>query len=291
MLYRQRKTIETLRHVQVFLDEHDDRLHAINAGGARKALDDITDTLVGLAMKQDPIRFQRQSKIEEERRARFELRENQMKPIAKISALELPTIAEFARLRLPPKSAGSPTYLTWGREMAKAAELHAPMFLANGLAEGFISQLLAAVDKLQHANDQRCSMHASRIGATERIRTETRRAMRVIGVIDALVVRELADDGQLAREWQATRLVARRRTTAAALEATAAAPRLESPVATAAPALDTPRLVLLASPAEPTASELVITSRLRKVLVLAWETRIARLVRRDAVEPAEGEGG
>jgi len=120
--------------------------------------------------------------------------------------------------------------------------------------------------------------------------------MRVIGVIDALVVRELADDSQLAREWLATRLVARRRTTAAALEATgAAAADLAAArvtrVATTSTALQAPDERMLALPAKPTAAELVITGRLRKVLVLAWETQIARLVRRDPVEPAEGDGG
>jgi hypothetical protein len=212
MLFRQKKALAALRRIQVFLDTHNDRLEEVNAGGARKALDEVIEKIADLGGQQDLTKFQRTSQVQAERSARHDLRETHMRPIARIAKLELRDVPEFDRLRMPHESVDTATLLMWAREMAKAAEPHRPTFLANGVGQDFTVKLLAAVDAVQKAVDARWKAHTSRVGATARIHSETRRALGILGVIDALVAPKLADDDQLARDWALTRKVARRAT-------------------------------------------------------------------------------
>jgi hypothetical protein len=218
MLNKQKRALEALRRVQVFLDDHPDRLNTVNASGARTALNEVIAKLEALVAEQDPTRFQRRTEVQSERKTRTALREEAMRPIARIAFLELRHVPEFERLRMPNQSVDTSTLILWAREMVKAAELYAPTFLKHGLPQDFVAQFKAAVDTVRKSVDARWRAHNSRVGATAQVATETRRAVGIIGVVDALVLPKLSDDDQLTLYWTRTRRVASRTASAAAAE-------------------------------------------------------------------------
>ena len=210
MLYRQKKTHNALRAIQLFLDAHHDRLYAVNEGGARATLDKSIEELEALCSQQDPTRIQRSSEREAERRARADLLNVHMKPITRIARAELRDAAEFAQLRLPDRGVDVPAVVVWAKEMAKAASALAATFIGWGLAPDFAEKLVAAGQVLERAHDARVAAHARRLGATARMQTEASRAYAVIGVIDSLVVPQLGGDAQLIKEWQSTKRIGNR---------------------------------------------------------------------------------
>jgi hypothetical protein len=218
MELRQRKGHATLRRIQVFLDTHDSHLGAVNAGGARRKLDEMVGKLADLESQQDPTRFQRKSELQSERHARAELREKHTKPIARIAQLEQDVMPQFAMLRLPHKRVDSGTLVIWACEMAGAAEPYTDAFQDHGLAPDFIASMLAAVQRLREAVAVRWHAHASRVGATAGVHAESRRVRRVIGLIDALVAPQLEGDDQLVTEWALTTRIGSRVSKAAAAE-------------------------------------------------------------------------
>jgi len=245
MLAQQRKLTAALRRTKVFLTTNEDRLGTVIAGVMR-LLDNVIQAIEALSDEQDPTRFQRATELEGERGARYRIRERNMRPIACVAKLELPTLNDFDRLRLPPKKKDSSTYIVHARAMAAVAELYLATFVDNGLAPDFITRLLSAADALQEAVDERSRAHSSRVGATAALRTESTRAMRIIALIDSLVAPELADDDQLATAWVLTRTVARRRA-AAVVEATDTASAETATEASIATEPVAPRLTIVTS--------------------------------------------
>jgi hypothetical protein len=233
MHFEQMKTHAALRHVQTFLDVNNNRLTEVNAGGARTALNEVVQSIEDLASQQDPTRLQRDKQSELERGVKAELREMHMQPIARIAQLKLRGMEGFEQLRLPHKTVDTPTLVRWGREMAKAAVPYTDTFVAHGLASDFSAKLLEKADQAQKVIDSRWHIRSKAVGATDGLRKETRRALGVLRVIDALVAPKLADDNTLAREWQFTKKVVRKAARAVVAEAVPGTPD-------AAPAVPTP---------------------------------------------------
>jgi hypothetical protein len=210
MHYRQKKVLGALQVIQVFLDQHDDVLGAINTGGGRSALNDIVTQFKALEIRQDPTRFERMSEVVAERTARDDLREHHMLPIAKIAKVALPHAAELEQLRMPHGTVDSHTHTMWARVMAKAAAVHQATFVSQGLEPDFITKLEAAVEPLEKAWKARVHARAVRVGVTSELGVQTKRALGVIGVLDALVAPKLATNALLFREWGVVKRVARR---------------------------------------------------------------------------------
>ena len=254
MHFGQRKALAALRRIQVFLDAHSDRVAVVNAGGARSALNDVTQKLETLVDVQDQTPFVRKSEMEAEIKARTDLRDKHMRPIARIAKLELRSVQEFPQLKLPHVSVDSQTLIAWARAMATAAGKYSQTFITNGLAADFVAALVAATEPVQQALDLREAGRARRVGATEGLRQETTRAIGVIGVIDALVTRELAGDQGLTQEWKVTRTIARRAAKATQVAAGGTPePVVPSPV-TPTPVTPTPIPVVPAEPPVPVAA-------------------------------------
>jgi hypothetical protein len=216
--FRQKKVVAAGRRIQVFLDTNKDRVGPVDEGNARGILDEVVTNLEALGGQQDPTRFQRKRELQEERNARYDLREIHMRPIATIADMSLREVPEFEHLRLPPKQVDTQTHIQWAREMAKAAEPHQPVFIRHGLGQDFIAKLNASTDGAQKAVDQRWRNHTSRVGATSKLRSETRRALGVFEVLDALVAPKLKDDDQLSQDWKLSKRIAKRAALAALAE-------------------------------------------------------------------------
>jgi hypothetical protein len=264
MRFRQKKTVAAGRRIQVFLDTNKDRIGPVDEGGARAVLNEVVANLEALGGQQDPTRYQRRRELQDEANALYDLREVNMRPIAKIADVSLREVPEFDQLSLPPRDADTQSHIMWAREMAKAAEPHQATFVTHGMSQDFIAKLNASADAAQKAIDQRWRAHTSRVGATAKLHSETRRAVGVFEVIDAMVVPKLKDDDQLLRDWKLTKKVAVRAATAvltetapnaegASVPATAPATPAAATPATATPATATPATETPTT-AEPTAA-------------------------------------
>ena len=150
---RQRGVAQALQRIQAFLDAHADRLGGINDSGARRQLDAIAGQLVALESEQDPFGYQRDRDRDRVRALIGRLRLFHMRPIAAIARARLRESPEYAKLRVPPVRVDPGTAVLMAREMARAAEPHAPFFVAMGLPADFRQRLddaAAAVQDFLH---------------------------------------------------------------------------------------------------------------------------------------------
>jgi hypothetical protein len=213
MQFHQRNALRALRSIQAYLEKNKDRLADVNATGTKTALDSVVEKLEALGDQQDPTRFQRESEIQAGNSARFELRETHMRPITRVATLALLDLQgkpEFSKLRLPHRSFDLISLASWGREMAKAAEPHSATFVAHGLPADFIDKLKAATEDVQKAADVRSVATGGRIGATRDVHRQVRKAVGIIGVLDAFVMPRVRGDAQLEGAWAVAKRIARR---------------------------------------------------------------------------------
>jgi hypothetical protein len=261
MRYRQRKVVDAGHRIQVYLDTNKDRVGPVDEGNARGVLDEVITNLEALGDEQDPTRSLRRRELQEEKNAKYDLREVHMRPIDTIAEVSLRDVPEFDRLRLPIQRLDLSQHIQWARGMAKAAEPHQAVFVKHGLAQDFIAKLLASADGAKKAMNQRWSAHTSRVGATAKLQSETRRALGVFDVIDSLVAPKVRSDDQLSKDWELTKHVATKAAKAALAEIASEAPEKAPPgeaPATPAPVTPTPNTPAATTPApavsEPTTS-------------------------------------
>ena len=177
-----------------------------------------------------------------------------MRPIDTIAGVSLRDVPEFDRMRLPPARLDIPQHIQWARGMAKAVEPHQAVFVKHGLAQDFMAKLLVSADGAQKAIDQRWRAHTSRVGATAKLLSETRRALGVFDVIDSLVAPLVRNDDQLLKDWELTKRVATKAAKAALEEIAPEAPVEVPPgeaAATTTPAPSTPDIPVVTTPVTP----------------------------------------
>jgi hypothetical protein len=259
--------IDAGHRIQVFLDANKDRVGPVDEGNARGVLNEVITNLEALGDEQDPTRGLRRRELQEERNARYDLRELHMRPIATIADVSLRDVPEFDRLRMPLQKLDLSQHIQWARGMAKAAEPHQAVFVKHGLGEDFIAKLLASADVAKKAMDGRWSAYTSRVGATAKLHSETGRALGVFDVIDAQVAPKLRSDDQLSRNWELTKRVATKAAKAALAEtapgASGEAPPGGAP-STPAPGTPAPSTPAAATPAPaPAVSEPTTTTTKR----------------------------
>jgi len=244
MLAREGFVYETLCQMQVFLDDNEDTLEAVNQSGARKNLDEIVERMAAHAVAQLAGLRESAGETEKQRMLRPALRFRYMRPIAIIAGLHLRQQPEFSVLRLPPWKARRAELIAAARDMANAAEQHSELFIREGLERDFVAELRAAVDRFEQSITAWGASRAQRAGATAGLKAETTRARALIRVLDALVQPHLRTNDVLMREWHHAKRIRRARTRASATLA-------DAPSETATP-IAAPRLVL--SPASTAAT-------------------------------------
>ena len=253
MRYRQRKVVDAGHRIQVYLDTNKDRVGPVDEGNARGVLDEVITNLEALGDEQDPTRGLRRRELQEEKNAKYDLREVHMRPIDTIAEVSLRDVPEFDRLRLPIQRLDLSQHIQWARGMAKAAEPHQAVFVKHGLAPDFIAKLRASAESAQKSIDKRWKAHTSRVGATAKLQSETRRALGVFDVLDSLVAPKVRSDDQLSKDWELTKRVATKAAKAALAEiASEEVPPGAAP-ATPTPATPTPDSPVATTPITPPA--------------------------------------
>lgn len=208
MKYRQGRVLEALRNVQAFLDAHVEPLAAINASGARKAVDAIAEELRAFAVAQDSEQRKAAGETQNQRALRLALR-FAMRPIAAVARAKLREAPQLADLKLPSHKLRGESLLSAAHAMADAALPHEEVFVTAGLPADFIAQLRHAADVLAESYGSRSDSQTSSASATRGLAAAEQRARQALTILDALVVPALGTDDALLRGWRRARRIAK----------------------------------------------------------------------------------
>ena len=220
---------ETLRGIQRFLEDNGTTLDAVNKASARERLDEMVAQIGSHAVAQVAGRRAAVGETAKQRSLRLALRSDHMRPIAVIASQKLREQPEFTLLRVPRFSVRGAALTTAAYDMANAAEKYTELFVHEGLPTDFVAQLRGAADQLGQSMDVRGQNQGQRAGATEGLKSATRRARALIRVLDAQVRPKLGTNDELLRQWRLVSHIRRVRThvsatAAAGTSVTAAAP-------------------------------------------------------------------
>ncbi|HZW51483.1 MAG TPA: hypothetical protein VFF05_06465 [Rudaea sp.] len=140
---------------------------------------------------------------------RTKLLRDHMAKIARIARADLPNTPELSHLRMP---RGKPTVerlKAAADGMARAAEPHAAVFIAAGMAADFIAQLSAAADALTTAVDDRTQIRTRSRGATVGLKAKLSEGRKVVSILDSFVQTALKDNAALLAQWNSVKRVPR----------------------------------------------------------------------------------
>jgi hypothetical protein len=203
MQLRFTQMLAALRQALHFLDANYTALGNVNASGARRDLDAVTNRLDALATEQVAHRIQGKGELLSEGRLGRAMRRKHLKPIVKAARRKLPNVAQLEAVVLPPLRSNSTDLVTRARAMADAVTPYKDGLHEAGLDADFLEQLHAAADQLTQTIALKGEHRAGRIGATDAIFKEVRAAREAVNLVDARVQGALDEEDPLITEWKA----------------------------------------------------------------------------------------
>jgi hypothetical protein len=196
-----------LGQVQSFLDEHDATLlKAVNATGARAALDAVITTLSAQAADQEAHRRESVGASAKHIAARKALLEYHMRGVASAARLLAPTVPELAGITAPGRNLSTAAVVSAADGVVKLAEQHEAV-LATMLKPDFLAKLRTAVQEVKDAVASGRTSRNKRTGATKAVKAEAERGRAAVKILDALVLEALAGNEKLVREWKSRRKI------------------------------------------------------------------------------------
>src|SRR5204863_2921698 len=141
MQTKQGAELESLRAVDLFLDDNADRFGDVVNTGARRKLSEALAELEMHAGDQTGGTFAAQGATKRKRMLERRLRRWHMRPIARIARSDLPTTSEVEPLKMPKGRPTAQRLAAHADGMAKAAAPFADTFISAGLRPDFIARL------------------------------------------------------------------------------------------------------------------------------------------------------
>ena len=184
-----------------FLDEHADRLPAVNRSNARRRLDALAATVSKLAGQQKGSDLSQQSETHRYQELRDDLIQNHIGPIVDIARSVLIDDQSLSVLRMPRGNPNPQKLAAAAEGLAKTVQPHAAAFINAGLEEDFLVRLREASNAMLASYTARTLERASRKGATTGIRVELAAAGTVVRVLGRLVYKEAGADKLLIGTW------------------------------------------------------------------------------------------
>jgi hypothetical protein len=201
MQTKQGAVLESLRAVDLFLDENADRLGDVVNTGARRTLRDALAEIDTHATDQTASSLSAQGATKQKRMLERRLRRWHMRPIARIARSDLPTTAAVEPLKMPKGRPTAARLAALADGMAQAAAPFADTFIAAGLRPDFIARLHTASSELLAAVTDRTQNRGQQGGATTGLKQQLSSARKLVHVLDAFVEAALADDDSLLASW------------------------------------------------------------------------------------------
>ena len=165
MNHQQSHVLETLRQVQVFLDNNAAAVGP-NVASSRKSLDDVVTQLSAHATAQESGNIASRGETARQRVLRSSLRRDHMRPIAEVAKQKLRDVPEFHALTMPSTNATSAQLVARASAMADAGQLHEQVFKDVGLPNDFVADLRSMAGEVAKSIDDRKQHIGKRSGAT-----------------------------------------------------------------------------------------------------------------------------
>lgn len=230
MQTKQGNMLQSLRNVEVFLDENATQLAGVVQSDVRQRLTDAITSLEIHVSAQAEGTFGSKGATRKHKALRRALIRDHMTPIARIAAADLPDAPELHPLRLPASGISVQRLAAAAHGMADTAQKYADVFTRATLPADFAAQLSAAADAMIASIGDRTKNVLVRRGATEGLKNTLAGGRRIVGVLDALVRSRLQDQPSLLAAWESAKRVTQLPRRAAAGEASTPAVPVVAPV-------------------------------------------------------------
>jgi hypothetical protein len=225
MRKRVRAELTSFTAIQSYLDQHAERFAAVNATGARTALDDAV-----LAMKSAATGREVQQMVSRGARAkhlssRSALLQHHMRAVSVAARAGASKVPALAALTMPRDRVGTPALLDAAKAMIEVASQYQAE-LSDLLGPDFLDKLVAVTEDVRDATHVGKESRLKRKAGTATLKDSLAKARDAVRILDVLVRRNVVDDAALTEEWVTRRRVAGVPRPAPESEETAAVPSL-----------------------------------------------------------------
>ncbi|HEX4683025.1 MAG TPA: hypothetical protein VH277_09965 [Gemmatimonadaceae bacterium] len=198
-----------LRAIDGFIEANKDALPKAAASSARSRIQGIIADLATHGEVQESSRRTAAGITARLNAARRALLSDQMLPVSRIAAAELPQQPEFAGLKMPASNLSHARLVAAGESMADLGAPHSDVFVQGGLSPDFGVKLRQAAASLKSAVDARSAAKQTRAGAGGALKAKLAVATKQVRVLDALVRVDANGDAGLLAKWDVARHVAK----------------------------------------------------------------------------------
>jgi hypothetical protein len=199
--------LQSLRNVEVFLEQNANRLDGVVQSDVRQRLTDAVAALQGHVSAQSDGTFGAKGATQKHQALRRALVRDHMLPIARIAAADLPDTPEVQPLKMPKGGPSVQRLAAAAYGMAETAARFSDVFTRATLPPDFGARLTAAADQMILSIGERTKSRLVRRRATEGLRTSLAAGRKIVGVLDALLRSKLQDDVNLLAAWESAKRV------------------------------------------------------------------------------------
>jgi hypothetical protein len=231
MQTQQGNMLQSLRNVEVFLDQNAERLAEVVRGDVRQRLTDAVTALNAHVSAQSDSTLGSRGATQQHRALRRALIRDHMLPIARIAAADLPNTPEVQPLRMPPSGVPVQKLAAAAYGMAETASRYSEVFTKAFLPADFVAQLTAAADLMIASLAERTKSRLVKRDATASLKAKLAAARKVVGVLDAAIRSRFKDEPGRLLAWASAKRVERVRRVPTATAPTPPVTPAQSPTA------------------------------------------------------------
>lgn len=201
MLLRDVQRLQALRAMQDFLDDNTRALRGFDSGGARPALDEVTEQLGLLHVGQNTHDIRARGERHNEGGLSNALRRKFFRVLVDAAKVKQSGLEKLRPIKFPYRRTNTTALVHLARG-AIAAARPVTDAIDRYIGPGWLDKFAAATARLEASTDVKVGSRVGRVGATGEIATLIKRARLAVSVVDALVVAHLPERHALLAEWK-----------------------------------------------------------------------------------------
>lgn len=200
MLQRDVRQVAELRQMQQFFDDHAAALRGWDRGPLRQSLDDVTEQLWALAVRQEAEEQGSRGERMNETALANQLRYRYFLPLVRIAATKEFRNTVLRKVKFPHRRSNTTSLVLLARATIGVAAPH-ERELEAAIAKGFLRKFAAAAETLEASTGAKLGARRTRFGATSAIAKLIKHARVVVDVVDAMLKAHLPENHPLVAEW------------------------------------------------------------------------------------------
>ena len=194
---KQRAALGRFRRVREFLNANQVEGTSVKL----QVLDQVVRDMTTKGEENDASHRQTRGATARQRALREALWKQHMFPLARIARRVFAVPEIRAKFALPAKLADNDAIVTSASGMAATAEMHAAVFVQEGLSEDFVARMRASILELRGAIDVRVEGQRRRKESREGLDALAKRGVAAVDVLDAIVQPRLESKPDLLAAW------------------------------------------------------------------------------------------